>query len=141
MEKNGIIFFERKFPSANMILIKDQLPILIDTGFGSDAKEYYRYSSILAALKAKTLGALICPKRFLCAKYSYLVFSILPELSTTPFKLPNLHYPFGSVVRMQLFPCPPQNIERGRRSGQWHPSLNDARCPLHPDKYFLLLRQ
>jgi hydroxyacylglutathione hydrolase len=39
MEKNSIIFFERKFPSANMILIKDQLPILIDTGFGSDAEE------------------------------------------------------------------------------------------------------
>ncbi len=34
-----IIFFERKFPSANMILIKDELPILIDTGFGSDVKE------------------------------------------------------------------------------------------------------
>lgn len=39
MEKSSIIFFERKFPSANMILIKDQHPILIDTGFGSDAKE------------------------------------------------------------------------------------------------------
>ncbi|MCM3653636.1 MBL fold metallo-hydrolase [Metabacillus litoralis] len=38
-KKSSIIFFERKFPSANMILIKDQLPILIDTGFGSDAKE------------------------------------------------------------------------------------------------------
>ncbi|MEX3622601.1 MBL fold metallo-hydrolase [Viridibacillus arvi] len=39
MGKSSIIFFERKFPSANMILIKDQLPILIDTGFGSDVKE------------------------------------------------------------------------------------------------------
>ena len=39
MKKSSIIFFERKFPSANMILIKDQLPILIDTGFGSDAKD------------------------------------------------------------------------------------------------------
>lgn len=39
MKKSSIIFFERKFPSANMILIKDQLPILIDTGFGSDVKE------------------------------------------------------------------------------------------------------
>ncbi|WP_251026645.1 MULTISPECIES: hypothetical protein [unclassified Bacillus (in: firmicutes)] len=38
MKKSNTIFFERKFPSANMILIKDQLPILIDTGFGSDAK-------------------------------------------------------------------------------------------------------
>ena len=39
MKKSSIIFFERKFPSANMILIKDQLPILIDTGFGSGAKD------------------------------------------------------------------------------------------------------
>jgi hydroxyacylglutathione hydrolase len=39
MKKSSITFFERKFPSANMILIKDQLPILIDTGFGSDAQE------------------------------------------------------------------------------------------------------
>ena len=39
MEKNRFIFFERKFPSANMILVKDQLPVLIDTGFGSDVKD------------------------------------------------------------------------------------------------------
>lgn len=39
MKKPSIIFFERKFPSANMILIKDKLPILIDTGFGSEAKD------------------------------------------------------------------------------------------------------
>ncbi|WCN36332.1 MBL fold metallo-hydrolase [Aneurinibacillus uraniidurans] len=39
MQKSRIIFFEREFPSANMILIQDQLPILIDTGFGSDAKD------------------------------------------------------------------------------------------------------
>ncbi|ASK64234.1 MBL fold metallo-hydrolase [Virgibacillus phasianinus] len=37
MKNPGIIFFERNFPSANMILINDQLPILIDTGFGSEA--------------------------------------------------------------------------------------------------------
>lgn len=37
METPDLVFFERKFPSANMILIKDQLPVLIDTGFGSDA--------------------------------------------------------------------------------------------------------
>lgn len=42
MKNSSIIFFERKFPSANMILIKDQLPILIDTGFESDAKETER---------------------------------------------------------------------------------------------------
>ena len=39
MKKSNIIFFERKFPSANMILIRDQLPILIDTGFGSDVRD------------------------------------------------------------------------------------------------------
>lgn len=39
MKKTRIIFFERQFPSANMILIKDQLPILIDSGFGSDVKD------------------------------------------------------------------------------------------------------
>ncbi|WP_232324825.1 MBL fold metallo-hydrolase [Halobacillus mangrovi] len=39
MNESGIIFFERKFPSANMVLIKDEYPILIDTGFGSDVKE------------------------------------------------------------------------------------------------------
>lgn len=39
MKHSKIIFFERKFPSANMVLIKDQRPILIDTGFGSDAEE------------------------------------------------------------------------------------------------------
>ena len=39
MKKSNVFFFERKFPSANMILIKDQLPILIDTGFGSDVQE------------------------------------------------------------------------------------------------------
>lgn len=42
MKKSNIIFFERKFPSANMILIKDQLPVLIDTGFGSDVVETER---------------------------------------------------------------------------------------------------
>lgn len=36
---SNIFFLERKFPSANMILIKDQHSILIDTGFGSDANE------------------------------------------------------------------------------------------------------
>ncbi|OCA85305.1 MBL fold metallo-hydrolase [Pseudobacillus wudalianchiensis] len=39
MKKYNIIFLERTFPSANMILIKDELPVLIDTGFGSDAEE------------------------------------------------------------------------------------------------------
>ena len=39
MKNSKIIFFERKFPSANIILIKDRLSILIDTGFGSDTEE------------------------------------------------------------------------------------------------------
>lgn len=34
-----IIFIERKFPSANMILIKDKRSILIDSGFKSDLTE------------------------------------------------------------------------------------------------------
>ncbi|MFJ7936564.1 MBL fold metallo-hydrolase [Sporosarcina sp. NPDC096371] len=43
MQKSSIIFLERKFPSANMILIKDQFPMLIDTGFGSEVKETERF--------------------------------------------------------------------------------------------------
>ncbi len=39
MTNSNIIFLERPFPSANMVLIKDQLPVLIDTGFGSDVRE------------------------------------------------------------------------------------------------------
>lgn len=39
MEQSSVVFFERKNPSANMVLIKDQRPILIDTGFGSDVRE------------------------------------------------------------------------------------------------------
>lgn len=39
MQKPSVVFFQRKFPSANMVLIKDQLPLLIDTGFGSDAQD------------------------------------------------------------------------------------------------------
>lgn len=42
MKQSNIIFFEQAFPSANMVLIKDQLPILIDTGFGSDVKRTER---------------------------------------------------------------------------------------------------
>src|SRR5690625_871789 len=38
MLKN-VIFFERKFPSANMVLINDEKPILLDSGFGSDIEE------------------------------------------------------------------------------------------------------
>lgn len=39
MRTAEIIFFERTFPSANMVLIKDEKPLLIDTGFGSDIEE------------------------------------------------------------------------------------------------------
>ncbi|WP_025784368.1 MBL fold metallo-hydrolase [Sporosarcina sp. D27] len=39
MKKSSIIFYERKFPSANMVMIKDQFPTLIDSGFGSDVRE------------------------------------------------------------------------------------------------------
>ncbi len=33
---NWLHFFQRPFPSANMVLIKGKRPILFDTGFGSD---------------------------------------------------------------------------------------------------------
>src|SRR5690625_636992 len=42
MKKSRIIFFERYYPSANMILIKDRSPTLIDTGFGSDVQDTER---------------------------------------------------------------------------------------------------
>jgi hydroxyacylglutathione hydrolase len=42
MQESHIIFFERQFPSANMILINDDFPVLIDTGFGSDVEETKR---------------------------------------------------------------------------------------------------
>lgn len=35
-------FFERTFPSANMILVRGPRPILIDTGFGSDVAQTIR---------------------------------------------------------------------------------------------------
>ena len=38
-----IIFIERKFPSANMVLIKDQQTILIDSGFKSDVIETEKF--------------------------------------------------------------------------------------------------
>lgn len=39
MTKSGIVFIQREFPSANMVLIQDRLPLLIDTGYGSDVEE------------------------------------------------------------------------------------------------------
>ena len=42
MKRSRIIFFERNYPSANMILIKDRSPTLIDTGFGSDVQDTER---------------------------------------------------------------------------------------------------
>jgi hydroxyacylglutathione hydrolase len=39
---NVVLFFERTFPSANMVLIKDEFPVLVDTGFGSDWAETER---------------------------------------------------------------------------------------------------
>lgn len=39
MKKTRILFFERSYPSANMILIKDKLSVIIDTGFGSDVQK------------------------------------------------------------------------------------------------------
>jgi len=31
-----LVFFERKYPSANAVLIHGDRPVLVDTGFGSD---------------------------------------------------------------------------------------------------------
>lgn len=39
MNDTKLVFFQRTFPSANMVLIKDRKPVLIDTGYGSDAQE------------------------------------------------------------------------------------------------------
>lgn len=39
MKRAQILFFERPYPSANIVLIRDKQPILIDTGFGSDAQK------------------------------------------------------------------------------------------------------
>lgn len=43
MKHSNIVFFERKFPSANMVLIRDKKSTLVDTGFGSDIKETERF--------------------------------------------------------------------------------------------------
>lgn len=37
MPQAEIKFFERKFPSCNMVLVLDERPIVVDAGFGSDA--------------------------------------------------------------------------------------------------------
>lgn len=42
MPYEKIKFIERKFPSCNMVLVKDEKPIIIDTGFGSDREETKR---------------------------------------------------------------------------------------------------
>ncbi|MCB9451519.1 MAG: MBL fold metallo-hydrolase [Anaerolineaceae bacterium] len=31
-----LVFFQRTFPSANMVLVKTSRPVLVDTGFGGD---------------------------------------------------------------------------------------------------------
>lgn len=38
----GIVFFHRPFPSANSVLVRGKRPVLIDSGFGSDADETQR---------------------------------------------------------------------------------------------------
>ncbi|MEM7351473.1 MAG: MBL fold metallo-hydrolase, partial [Acidobacteriota bacterium] len=35
-------FFERPYPSANMVLVRGSRPCLIDTGYGSDYRETVR---------------------------------------------------------------------------------------------------
>lgn len=37
--REPILFFQRKYPSANMVLVRGKRPVLVDTGFGSDLPE------------------------------------------------------------------------------------------------------
>lgn len=39
---SDVVFFQRAFPSANMVLLTGPNPILVDSGFGSDAAETIR---------------------------------------------------------------------------------------------------
>src|SRR5699024_10230217 len=43
MKHLNIVFFDRKLPSANMVLIIYKKSTLVDTGFGSDIKETERF--------------------------------------------------------------------------------------------------
>ncbi|TVP86054.1 MAG: MBL fold metallo-hydrolase [Alkalicoccus sp.] len=50
LNHTNIVFIERTFPSANMVLIKGERPVLIDTGFGSDiekTKKLITYRGVL----------------------------------------------------------------------------------------------
>lgn len=42
MTDSRVQFFERRFPSANMVLVRGSSPVLVDTGFGSDLPETER---------------------------------------------------------------------------------------------------
>ena len=42
MPADPIVFFERPYPSANMVLVRGERPVLVDTGFGSDLPETQR---------------------------------------------------------------------------------------------------
>ena len=39
MPADPFVFFERPYPSANMVLVRGERPILLDTGYGSDLPE------------------------------------------------------------------------------------------------------
>ena len=38
MPADPIVFFERPYPSANMVLVRGEAPILLDTGYGADLR-------------------------------------------------------------------------------------------------------
>lgn len=42
MHPQWLHFFQCPYPGANMILLTDSRPILVDTGFGSDLQETER---------------------------------------------------------------------------------------------------
>ncbi len=56
--KESLTFFERRFPSANMVLVRGRRPLLIDSGYGSD----YRETELLigqAAVEPSRLAAVV----------------------------------------------------------------------------------
>jgi hypothetical protein len=43
-------FWQRLFPSANTLLIEDEKPVLIDSGFGRDVPSLLRWLQLLSAV-------------------------------------------------------------------------------------------
>jgi hydroxyacylglutathione hydrolase len=58
LNDTNIVFIERTFPSANMVLVKGKKPLLIDTGFGSDIKETKQLITE-AGVKPEKIGQIV----------------------------------------------------------------------------------